>query len=90
MDSALESEVKRLAAHPSRFHEEIGGLVAAIQGAPFLVGRYSVIGCAGDHEGYFVLPPVALWNDQWAEAARELTQPSSVVRLFSSFGYAPA
>jgi len=89
-DSSLENEVKRLGAHPSRFHEEIGGLVAAIQGALFLVGRYSAIGCVGDHEGYFLLPPVALWHDEWAEAARELSQPSATVRLLSSFGYAPA
>ncbi len=88
LDSALEGEVKRLAAHPSRFHEEIGGLVAAIQGALFLLGRYSAIGCTGDHEGYFLLPPVALWHDEWAEATRELS-PNSTVRLLSSFGYVP-
>jgi hypothetical protein len=85
-DAALEGEIKRLAAHPSRFHEEIGGLVTAIQGVLFVLGRYSAIGCVGEHEGYFLLPPVALWHDEWAEATRELSEPNSTVRLLSSFG----
>ncbi len=90
LDPALEGEIKRLATSPSRYHEEIGGLVTALQGTLFILGRYSAVGCVGEHEGYFLLPPVAFWNDEWADATRELSEPGSTVRLISSFGYAAA
>src|SRR6266568_9744 len=89
LDAELESEIRRVAASPSRFHEEIGGLVAAIQGALFVLGRCSAIGSSGDHEGYFLLPPIAFWHEEWAEAARRLSEPHATVRLLTSLWHVP-
>jgi hypothetical protein len=44
-------------------HEMIGAFVAGFQGAISFAGKAQLIGCAGDSEGYYLLP--ASWHDEW-------------------------
>lgn len=84
LSQELDAEVVRLATNPPKFHEEIGGIVAALQAAIFLTGRASVVGCSGDTEGYFVLPAVAFWNDEWFEAFRRVAKKDESVRIIAT------
>jgi hypothetical protein len=89
LDQQFESELRRLAASPSMFHEEIGAIVSALQCALFLTGRCSVVGCSGDKEGYFVLPAIALWDEQWVDAFRSIAKRDETVRLIATMWSQP-
>ena len=84
LDEDLEAELRKLAAKPSSFHEEIGAIVAALQAVLFLIGRCSAVGCTGDTEGYFVLPAMALWDERWLEALRSVAHRDKSVRMLAT------
>ncbi|MBA3473661.1 MAG: hypothetical protein H0T57_10615 [Rubrobacter sp.] len=53
----VEAEIEAMATRPRRYHEELAAFVAVVQGVLAAIGRGSVVGQAGDNEGYYVLPP---------------------------------
>lgn len=65
-------------------HEMIGAFVAAFQGAVSFAGKAQLVGCAGDNEGYYVLPSswhpdwLAVWNEP---PRRRKKQPEAVYSL---------
>lgn len=63
----LEFLIDTLASRPKKYHEEFAAVVSAIQGAMLIIGKASVIGFLGANEGYYVLPQVHSWHEEWRD-----------------------
>ena len=63
----VEAEIENMALKSRRYHEELGAFVAVFQGVLATLGRGSVVGQAGDNEGYYVLPPRDAWHPEWLQ-----------------------
>src|SRR5215217_2375146 len=61
----VEGLIAEIAWAPMRHHEELAAFVAAIQGVAVAIGRSSIVGRAGDSEGYYALPHREHWHADW-------------------------
>jgi NTP pyrophosphatase (non-canonical NTP hydrolase) len=66
--SQVEEMISEISLAPNRHHEELAAIVAAVQGVLVAIGRASVVGCAGDSEGYYALPHREDWDPDWLRA----------------------
>jgi dCTP diphosphatase len=63
--SQAEGLIAEISAAPRRHHEELAAFVAAVQGVLLMIGRASIVGRAGDSEGYYALPHRGHWHPDW-------------------------
>jgi dCTP diphosphatase len=62
----VEGLIAEISLAPRRHHEELAAFVAAVQGVLVAIGRASVVGRAGNSEGYYALPHREHWHPDWA------------------------
>lgn len=61
----LLKEIELFKSNPKYYHEELAGLIAALQGVLFLMDRFCVVGFSGIYQGHFLLPDKMFWDDVW-------------------------
>ncbi|MBF8982785.1 hypothetical protein IZY60_04450 [Lutibacter sp. B2] len=64
----IELLIDKYTSNTKKYHEELAGLLAALQGVLYTLGSYSIIGFEGSHEGHYLLPPIESWNSDWETA----------------------
>jgi hypothetical protein len=68
LSEQVEDLIDQISSAPRRCHEELAAVVAAVQGVLLAIGSATIVGRAGDSEGYFALPHRRHWNPDWARA----------------------
>jgi len=65
ISNKIFNEIKLYNTNTKYYHEELAGLIAAMQGALFSLNNYSNIGFAGDNQGHYLLPNIKYWDPVW-------------------------
>lgn len=64
----IESLITKYINSEKKYHEELAGLLAALQGCLYVQNSYSLIGVDDEIDGCFLLPPIEMWSIEWKNA----------------------
>lgn len=61
----VEYLIALYSTNTKKYHEELAGLLAALQGVLFSIDNYSIIGFSHAFDGHYLLPNLNYWNTHW-------------------------